>query len=619
MATKDGVYLKMKKRALALIFAMLMMFCAACGGSGSSSSGVASQPEETESQRFAAFTHEIFTREVAGDGISLHFYVSDPAAYGIEPDPELGLGDHTMDGILEYERQVRDDLSRLTAFDYSQLTPEQQLTCDIYKNQLETEIESEGMGLFVSYATLNDGILTSYPQLLADYRIEDAGDVDGYLSLLADLPRVFEETLNQEKARSEAGLFMSEIVLDQVLDAGGSILENPEKSFMLTSFEERLAALTDLDAGKREEYLRKNREIWMEQVVPAGQVLLDGLEALRGACSQPQGLWQYENGREYYAYLIKATSGVDSTMEEIIALLEDSMEQNINDMMLILYSNPQVFEEVSAFGVRPFPYETPDEIMELLKEKSSPEFPPLGEVNYQIKEVPESLQASTAPAYYLTPPIDKPQDNFIYINGYEDYKNQTEGERLVETLAHEGYPGHLFQRNYFNQQDPDPIRHIIGCLGYTEGWANYVDASCYRWMGYSDDASKVMQCDDILASIVTARIDIGIHYEEWDVDDVAGYLNEWGFNGEAAQPVFESILADPANSIPYVLGELEFGRLRADAEKRMGDGFDVVGFHKAILDCGPAPFSIVSQKIEETIASVFRAPEEDSSSAAAAA
>ena len=586
---------------MALLTAMVLVFLVSCGGADQSQNS-GNPVEKTESVRFAEFTREIFTRDVSGDGITLHFYLSDPAAFDIAADSQLGLGDHTMEGIEEYEKQVREDLDRLNGFDYDKLTAEQQLTYDVYKNRLETELLSEGMGLFVSYVTLNDGILTAYPQLLADYRIQSSEDVDSYLLLLADLPRVFDEALRQEQARSEAGLFMSEVILDQVLNAGKSILEDPESSFMLTSFEERLDQLKDLDEAKRQEYIERNRNIWLNEVVPAGISLLDGLEAMRGSCTAAQGLWQYRDGREYYSYLLKYTSGIDSSVEEITSTLEKALMETLTEMVSVLYEAPEAMDEAYSFGSGTLPYQSPEEIMEFLREKSSGEFPSLEDVSYQIREVPESLQASTAPAYYLTPPLDQPQDNFIYINGYEDYKSQTEGESLVETLAHEGYPGHLFQRNYFSQSDPDPLRYLISVLGYTEGWANYVDANCYRWLGYSEAASRILVCNDIASSIVSARIDIGVHYDGWNVEDVSDYLEEWGFEPSVAQAVFENVLADPGNGIPYILGELEFNRLRQEAETRLGDRFDPVEFHQVVLDCGPVPLDILAAQVEAYLA-----------------
>ncbi len=584
--------MKMKKIAAAVLAAILILL-PGCGGTG----GPAAGSGQTGEEAFAAFTRELFVRDVSGDGLTLSYCLTDPQAWGITERPDLG--DHTLDGILRYEEQVREDLERLKSFDRDTLTPDQQMTWDILRHQLETELESEGMGLFISYATLNDGVLTTYPQLLADYRITSAEDAENYLALLADLPRVLEEALTLEQARSEAGMFMCEAVLDQVLEAGAAVLENPGESFVISSFEERLNRVEDLPEAEKQQYLDENRKIWVEQVVPAGQEFLDGLDALRSTCSPAEGLWQYKNGADYYAYMVRASSGVDGTMEEIIDLLESGLEESIRQMIAVVQTDPGVLEEIQEFGSREIPWETPDQILEFLRESSEEEFPALEKVEYQVREVPESLEASTAPAYYLTPPLDAPSDNFIYINGDPAYQGQTQGERLVETLAHEGYPGHLLQRNYFNSRQPDPIRYLTGCLGYTEGWANYADANCYEWLGYSPEASTVLRCDDLISSLISARIDVGVHYEGWNTAEVAQCLDDWGFYSDGAEEIFQSILSDPGNSVPYALGELEMNRLRRQAEETLQGKFDPQEFHQTILDCGPAPFVLVERQVEE--------------------
>lgn len=569
-----------------------------------------------ESQRFDVFTRQIFDREITGDGISFNYYLTDPAALGLDqysPD----LGGHNRAYTLQKMVQYREDLAQLLTFDYTRLTPEQQLTYDILRGQIELDLTAEGLDLFTSYTTLNDGILTTYPKLLADYRLRDEKTIEDYLALLADLPRVFEEALSLEQERSQAGMFMPACILDKVLKAGNNLLEVPE-GFMLESFEERLGEIENISIEEKNSYMEQNRQVWLEQVVPAGYKLLEGLEALRDTCSEALGLCQYPQGKEYYTYLTKSRTGLDSSVEEIISMLEKAIQENLEQMRGIYLSNQQAYMEALRFGTSTSNiYNSPEAIMEFLKQATADEFPSFGPVTYEIKEVPKSLQDSTAPAYYLTPPIDKPEENFIYINPL--YKGQTQGESLVETLAHEGYPGHLLQRNYFNQQNPSLLRHIIGCLGYTEGWANYVDSQVYRWLGYSQEACNFLLCENFLSSALMARLDIGIHYQGWQAEDVRNYLQQMGYSSDYAQEIFENSLADPGNSLPYVFGQMEFTRLRTLAEEQLQDKFNVVEFHRAVLDCGPVPFSILSKQVEKYIDNTLSKVEVSDSQVAAAA
>lgn len=577
---------RIKRAAGVLLASALVLVSASCGKTAQA------DPAE-EQARFSEFTKAYFLDSVASDGISLHFFLKDPAALGITEQPNLG--DFTYQSVLDYEKEVRATLKELEGFSYELLTDDQKLTYEVLKHTLELEVSSEGLGLFVSYATKYDGILTSYPQLMADYRFDSEQDVQNYLGLLADLPRALDESLDLERRRADAGLFMNEHLLDETLAASRAVLDNSEDSFMIESFEERLDGLNDLDSAARQRYLDENQRVWSAVVVPAGEAYLEKLEALRPSCTAISGLCGYENGKTYYEYLLRARTGLDEPIEELIQLLDSEMLSAVRSILLISVEDPEAVE--TMLNTDPQSVPDPEGIIEMLRDTVKEEFPPLDEISYQIKHVPECLQESSAPAYYLVPPFDAPTDNFIYINDL--YDNQVEGESLVETLSHEGYPGHLYQGNYYRALSPDSIRLMMGFTGYTEGWANYVDAEVYRWLGYSPNQQEVLKASDRMNSILLARADLGVHYEGWDQQEILGLLERWGLiqDEELAEEVYWMVLEDPGNPLPYIFGELEFSRMRTEAEQRLGDSFDPIAFHKVILDCGPAPFSIVREKM----------------------
>ncbi|MEA5010132.1 MAG: DUF885 domain-containing protein [Angelakisella sp.] len=596
-----------KTRGLAIFCAVAMTMCSACGQSGQGESGQNSYPSseamrpKTQPELFADFTHQLFEEAVTQDGISQHFFVANPATLGGKGSPNLGRFD--LESLLEYEEEVRDNYARLSTFGYGALTAEQQQTYAILKDVYELEMEAEGLALFASHNTLNNGNLTTLPQLLADFRIQSEQDIEDYLMLLEDFPRCLEEGMSLEYARAEAGMFMPELILDKVLEAGRGLLSNPEESFMITSFEERLNALPNLAASKKAKYLEKNRTLWLKKAVPAGEKLLEDLESLRETCSPAQGLWQYEKGKDYYAYFLKATTGLDISPEEATVLLEDAVEDNIGLLLQIVYTDTKAVEEIGGDNSKNLELDTPEKILEWLRSKSSDEFEPIKDISYQVKRVPDSLKESSAPAYFLRPPVDAPSHNYIYIN--DKYKSQVEGRALVETLAHEGYPGHMYQNNYFISKQPDKLRCILSFKGYSEGWANYCDSQVYSWLGYGRNASALLRCDDAINSLLSARIDIGVNYEGWDEQKIGEYLGELGLNVAAAREVFTGVLSDPGNSLAYALGELEFERLRSATQQRLGTQFDAKAFHQVILDCGPAPFNFVEAKINDYVESVL--------------
>ena len=98
-----------------------------------------------------------------------------------------------------------------------------------------------------------------------------------------------------------------------------------------------------------------------------------------------------------------------------------------------------------------------------------------------VKYVDEALEPYSAPAFYMVPPIDDMAENTIYINRLDT----AEGLSLFTTLAHEGYPGHLYQTvysgSYLRSIGASPLRSILSYGGYTEGWATYTELLSYDY------------------------------------------------------------------------------------------------------------------------------------------
>src|SRR5699024_8380814 len=98
--------------------------------------------------------------------------------------------------------------------------------------------------------------------------------------------------------------------------------------------------------------------------------------------------------------------------------------------------------------------------------------------------VHESMEDYLSPAFYLTPPLDTGSPNVIYINR----SGRNPNLELFTTLAHEGFPGHLYQTVYFASCRPSDIRYLINCSGYVEGWATYIESYAFQYAtAYLDD------------------------------------------------------------------------------------------------------------------------------------
>lgn len=198
----------------------------------------------------------------------------------------------------------------------------------------------------------------------------------------------------------------------------------------------------------------------------------------------------------------------------------------------------------------------------------------------------------------MTTPIDDSSTQLIYIN--EKYLGDDATMDLYPTMAHEGYPGHMYQTVYTNESGLPLVRNLFSYSGYTEGWATYVEFYSYSVSGLDEDLANVLVWDEITSLGLYAYIDMGVHYEGWDREDTAEYLSGFGIDDEeVVDEVFEIIVEEPANYLSYFIGYLEFMELRETAEKELGDDFNAKEFHQFLLEMGPAPFYIIEDYMDD--------------------
>jgi uncharacterized protein (DUF885 family) len=241
-----------------------------------------------------------------------------------------------------------------------------------------------------------------------------------------------------------------------------------------------------------------------------------------------------------------------------------------------------------------YPAEKPAEILDYLKNAMAADYPALSTaVNFTVKSVHPSMEEDLSPAFYLTPPIDSFNENVIYINN--GMLKET-GMSLFPTLAHEGFPGHLYQTVYYKEQSPEPIRDILYFGGYTEGWAVYVENDSYRLSGMDEDLAELLAADALFSLCLYAKADIGVNYYGWKQTDVAKMLEDYNLSsGGIAGEIYDIMVAEPCNYMKYTLGYIEFARLRERAEKALEADFSPKAFHEFILKSGPAPFDVLDK------------------------
>ena len=268
------------------------------------------------------------------------------------------------------------------------------------------------------------------------------------------------------------------------------------------------------------------------------------------------------------------------------------VEMNLTDTSWYVVRNTPGVTGFVGTGSKPVPLhkEEAEQILEQLKEGSKTAFPEPPQTKLEVKYVPEAMEEHLSPAFYMIPAIDNSQQNVIYINRARMGNDMT----LFTTLAHEGYPGHLYQTIYYESTHPDPIRSLLDFGGYVEGWATYAEMGSYYLMGLSKEQATLLQKNASIILALYALADIGIHYDGWSVEDTEAFFKNYGITDkDAVGEIYKLILGSPANYLKYYIGYVEFLELKKMWVDEKGKDFLQKEFHSAVLKIGPAPFEIV--------------------------
>lgn len=547
------------------------------------------------SAKFDAYIEEEFTESIALNTINLHYTLAWPENYGIT-DYEVTLGDYSTGDAEETYQELEEMKKELLSFDYKKLTDEQRLTYDILMDYVETSLSVRDMTYYDEWLGVISGYQSQLPVILAEYTFRTEKDIQDYLELISQMDEMFEQIMVFEEEKSKAGLFMADYVADEVISQCEEFIADPEENYMIEIFNDKIGDFEGLSREEKEAYIEENHDIITTQVVAGYQTVIDGLNKLKGSGTNEMGLCYYEDGKEYYEYLVRVKTGSDDSVRKLQRKVHSFMMERLGRAQNLIWKNRDLYKELISYECE---MSDPEEIIEDLKANTEKDFPEPPQVDYTVKYVHPSMEEHTSPAFYLSTPIDDLQHNLIYINGE---KSRGDSDLYI-TLAHEGYPGHLYQNAYTGISGIAPVRSLMSYKGYSEGWATYVEFEyAYDYMGMGEELADVASINNAVSLGLYAYADMGVHYDGWDREDLAEYLADFGIeDDDVTDDVFNALVEEPANYLSYFVGYLEFVELKEAAQKELEADFDVKEFHRFLLETGPAPFYIIEDYMEEWI------------------
>lgn len=538
-----------------------------------------------DNKEFTDFTRQMFRNEITGNTLNLHYTLSDPHSFGIDSYP-ITLGDADPDALAQGISSLENYREALAHISRKNLSENNKLTYDILSSYLDIQEQGKDFSLYEEPLGPTIGTQAQLPVLLAEYAFRDAADIDEYMSLLSQMDEYYASILRFEKAKSDAGLFMSDTSVDNIISQCQAFIDADE-NFLLPIFEEKIKDIDGLSASRKEALCTKHEAIVKNHVLPAYQLLIDGLTDLKGTGKNSGGLANFDRGKEYYEYLVKSSTGCFDPVPELEKRIQKQLISDFQELQTVIKEHPEALRSPAAFSLD---VSDPAAVLEDLQKKIAEDFPAPPDVSYDVKYVHKSMEDFLSPAFYLTPPMDNLSSNVIYINNAPSYTPL----ELYTTLAHEGYPGHLYQTICSGSVPSNEVRSILNFGGYVEGWATYVEMYSYSLADTDPAAADLYRLNRSLILGISSALDIAVNYHGYTREQVADYLAKVGFqSGAAADSLYDTLIESPANYLKYYVGFLCFTDLRDAVREDRGDDFSLKEFHKEVLDIGPAPFPVL--------------------------
>ncbi len=543
----------------------------------------------TDNEDFNTFLDKVFDDVVSENYLFLHNNVTDYKAMGISK-PEVTWGTLNYELNQEEIDLLVDEYNELIAFDPDTLSYTQQYNYDVFRYSLLESLTGEYFykyGLIFSDAnSLSEGIITS----LMEFGFYDEESVDDYITLLKEVPDYINQAIEYSKKQSEDGLYHSDTMLDAEVTYIKSIIDDDGQS-LIDSFKTNSPYLDKYDEVVN---------IIKYDVCDAFNSLYDYVLTLYGK-GDDASLQLCNIDENYAEYTLLVNTSTNGNLADVFTELFNYYADTVNAFFKAyqededLYNNYLLY--VSSKDSEPLNLSS-KEMLEYLNNNIGERYKKI-DTSYEISEL-TTLGSSTV-GYYVSAPLDDLNRNVIRLNAS---KSGIEGISAYETLAHEGFPGHLYQHCYYQQTNPHKFRSTQFFIGYTEGYADLASLDAFEMLNFPDE--NMITCAKIdsmtfNSHIILSIIDIAVNYMGYDLDALKDLMEEMNLSTDYAEDYYKTVISMPGVFCRYGVGFIKHYNIRENAKEELGDNFDYIAYSDAILKNGELPFVLLEGAVQEYI------------------
>ena len=439
--------------------------------------------------------------------------------------------------------------------------------------------------------------------------VGSARDAENYVARLALFDERMAEAVSESRAQAAKGILPPRFILQATIaQMRQFIAPAPGANPLVTTLAEKLGAVKDVDAARRQALVAEATAIVGDGVYPAWRDAIAALEQQLPKSTDDAGLWRLPNGAEVYAHRLRQFTSTSLDAEQIHALglrevarIEAEMDTILRSIGRTDGTVQQRVEKLEADLAYP---ETDagraaimadiDTMIRDAEKRADALFDIRPKTPVIARPYPEYRWASAA-ASYTAPPLDGSRPGVYQMPLRKDRLTRFGLRTLV---YHETVPGHHFQGALAVENKALPafrqIRAFGGISAFSEGWALYAERIAKENDWYAGDPEGLLgQLDAELFRARRLVVDTGLHAKRWTRQQAIDY-------GIPPSEV-DRYVVNPGQATSYKIGQLEIIRLRDKARAALGDRFNPREFHNLLLLTGTVPLTLLEKEVDAWI------------------
>ncbi len=506
----------------------------------------------------------------------------------------------------EFKHYKLSDLKGADAVTYRALDNALSMYQSYYKSRYVNKFELLGG----SYISSEGGYVADFAQSFENYEFRTQKDVDILLTVTQSTDKAFESYLNFASDRVKAGCPLYDFTVNSMRDYLDDVYTKGDEFYLYELADKKIDDAKFLNESAKDEYKSEYKAAIHDKYMAGVKTLYDGLNKYVGKTSSPSKSYLVaagNAGKAYYEWLFRQKTGIKganlTTVYNELGTASTAYFNRFNaikaEIDALQETDKETYDEFYEYCNETkmlLGLTDPEEILDYLKVAAKDIVPDLKtEPDIGFKYMDDTVaEITNALAYYMRTPLDLTDaSEKITLNGYQMEQNPSD---LLTTIAHEGYPGHLYAYVSAKENGASLLSNCANTLSFSEGWANYVELVLLDNIAKTANKATAKYCEykkylTLYGYTNMVLYDMSINYfGDFDISTAV----------QQGEKIIQTLVENPAVYVPYGYGMYTIYNLHEKAKSELGDKYSEVDFNGALLSEGFGPTLTRAKQITES-------------------